>query len=242
MKLYHTPEDSFWCCTGTGMENHVKYRESIYFRDDRTLYVNLFIPSTLRWVEQGAVLTQTTRFPEAPSTSLRWTLRRPAALSLKLRHPRWSETASVLVNGAVVARSTSPGSYVTIARTWLDGDTVELRLEMRPAAEQAPAAPDIVAFTYGPLVLAGALGREGMTPGCDIVINEREYGRYNDTPFTLPTLAGDPAALARSIRPGDKPLEFTILSAEQKPVRLIPYHRIAHERYATYWPLRRTES
>jgi len=239
MKLYHTPEDSFWCCTGTGMENHVKYRDSIYFHDDNTLYVNLFIPSSVRWADQGAVLTQTTAFPETPSTTLRWTLKRPADLTLKLRHPHWSRTATLLVNGTEVAHSASPGSYVALARTWRNGDQVELRLAMRPAIERAPAAPDIVAFTYGPLVLAGALGRDGLAPGADIIVNERNYGSYNDTPFTPPTLAGDPEALPASIRAADRPLEFTILSADRQPIRLIPYHRIAHERYATYWPVGR---
>jgi len=235
MKLYHTPEDSFWCCTGTGMENHVKYRDSIYFHDDRALYVNLFAPSSVTWKDKGAVLTQTTSFPEAPSTRLRWKLQRPTELALKLRHPRWSRTATVLVNGTEAARSSHPGSYVELVRTWRSGDEVELRLVMEVAVEGAPAAPDIVAFTYGPLVLAGALGREGLAPGSDVVVNERLYGAYNDAPFTPPTLAGDPQAMAHSIRAGERPLEFTVVSAEQTPVRLIPYHRIAHERYATYW-------
>lgn len=238
MKLYHTPEDSFWCCTGTGMENHVKYRDSIYFHDDGALYVNLFVPSSVRWSEKGAVLSQVTTFPEAPSTVLRWKLQRPIQLTLKLRHPRWSRTVTVLVNGLEVARSTAPGSYVALTRTWTSGDRVELRLAMETSAESAPAAPDIVAFTYGPLVLAGALGREGLAPGTDIIVNERRYGSYNDTHFTAPTLAGDPQALAKGIRAGAEPLEFTIASAEGEPVRLIPYYRIAHERYATYWPVR----
>jgi DUF1680 family protein len=235
MKLYHTPEDSFWCCTGTGMENHVKYRDSIYFHDDRALYVNLFVPSTVNWKEKGAALTQITRFPDVPATKLRWTLRQPTELSLKLRHPGWSRTASVFVNGTQAVQSGTPGSYIEIARTWQNGDEVELRLVMETAAEWAPAAPDIVAFTHGPLVLAGALGREGLEPGSDIVVNERLFGSYNDTPFTPPKLAGDPQKIAKSIQPSGKPLEFTVNSADQKPVRLIPYHRIAHERYATYW-------
>lgn len=237
MKLYHTPEHSFWCCTGTGMENHVKYRDSIYFHDDRSLYVNLFVPSSVTWTEKGAVLTQTTSFPETPATRLRWTLRRPLELTLKLRHPRWSPTAIVLVNGTEVARSREPGSYLELERTWRSGDEVELRLVMQAAAEAAPAAPDIVAFTYGPLVLAGALGRKGLAPGSDIVANERRYGEYNDTPFVPPALAGDPRGLVASIRAGAAPLEFTIPSADETPVRLVPYHRIAHERYATYWKL-----
>lgn len=238
MKLYHTPEDSFWCCTGTGMENHVKYRDAIYFHDDDALYVNLFVPSSVTWKEKGAVLSQVTTFPEAPTTTLRWKLLRPTQLALKLRHPRWSRTAIVLINGMEAARSATPGSYVEVKRTWRSGDQVELRLAMETSAESAPAAPDIVAFTYGPLVLAGALGREGLAPGTDIIVNERKYGSYNDMPFTAPTLAGDPRALAKGIRAGDKPLEFTIASADGEPVRLIPYYRIAHERYATYWQVR----
>ncbi|MGU3390825.1 glycoside hydrolase family 127 protein [Sphingomonas sp. M1A8_2b] len=239
MKLYHTPEHSFWCCTGTGMENHVKYRDSIYFHDADALYVNLFLPSSVRWRDKDAVVTQTTSFPETPTTTLRWNSKRPTTATLKLRHPHWSETAVVLVNGVETARSTAPGRYVDVARTWRDGDRVELRLAMDVAVQHAPAAPDIVAFTYGPLVLAGALGRDGLAAGSDIIVSERKYGEYNAVPFAAPTLAGDPATMAAAIRPGSKPLEFATVSAEGQPIRLIPYHRIAHERYATYWKVTR---
>jgi DUF1680 family protein len=238
MKLYHTPEDSFWCCTGTGMENHVKYRDSIYFHDDRALYVNLFLPSAVAWKEKGATLTQVTTFPDSASTTLRWTLKRPTEMTLKVRHPGWSRTAAVLVNGVETVRSTRPGSYVTVARGWQNGDTVEVRFAMEAVAERSLAAPDIVAFTYGPIVLAGAFGREGLAPGSDIIVNERKYGEYNATPFTPPTLAGDPDAIARGMRAGPRPLEFAVMSAEQQPIRMVPYHRVAHERYATYWQIK----
>jgi len=235
MKLYHTPETAFWCCTGTGMENHVKYRDSIYFHDDRALYVNAFVPSAVRWRERDAVLTQTTTFPDEPVTRLRWTVKRPTDIVLKLRHPGWSRAAIVLVNGVEVLRSTAPGRYLDIARVWRNDDVVELRLDMHPVAERLPGAPNIVAFTVGPLVLAGAFGRDGLAPGADIIVNERKYGEYNAEPFAAPKLAGDPETLAGAIRAGDRPLEFTIPSASGQPVRLIPYHRIAHDRYATYW-------
>ncbi|MEG3172374.1 glycoside hydrolase family 127 protein [Sphingomonas sp. ZB1N12] len=237
MKLYHTPENSFWCCTGTGMENHVKYRDSIYFHDDRALYVNLFVPSAVRWKDKDAVLTQVTAFPDAATTTMRWTLKRPTDLTLKLRHPGWSRSAVVLVNGVEAMRSTNPGRYLELARGWRDGDTVELRLDMRAGVERSPAAPDIVAFTYGPLVMAGSFGREGLAPGSDIIVNERKYGEYNAAPFTPPTLAGDPETIAQDMRKGDRPLEFTILAADRQPVRMVPYFRVAHERYATYWPI-----
>ncbi|WP_375195885.1 beta-L-arabinofuranosidase domain-containing protein [Sphingobium sp.] len=238
MKLYHTPEDSFWCCTGTGMENHVKYRDSIYFHDDRSLYVNLFLPSSVVWRERGAELVQTTSFPETPTTSLQWKLRVPTQVALQLRHPRWSRTAQVLVNGEQVARSSAPGRYIEVERLWRDGDRVELRLVMEPAVESAPAAPDIVAFTYGPIVLAGALGRQGLVPGADIVVSERKYGEYNMADVAVPMLAGDAEKLAQQVKPGGAPLEFSIGAEDGSAVRLIPYHRIAHERYATYWKVK----
>lgn len=237
MKLYCTPTDSFWCCTGTGMENHAKYRDSIYFHDDQALYVNLFIPSKVAWKAHDATLTQTTAFPEAATTTLSWNLKRPTALTLKLRHPGWSSSATVLVNGKAVLRSSTPGRFVEIARTWKDGDRVELRLEMRTGFETGPGARDIAAFTHGPLVLAGALGTEGLAPGADLVVNERLYGKYNDGPFTPPTLVGDATSVAARIRPGGKPLEFKLAAKGGGEVRLVPYHRIAHERYATYWRL-----
>ena len=242
MKLYHTPENSFWCCTGTGMENHVKYRDSIYFHDDRAIYVNLFIPSTVTWKAVGATLTQATAFPDAATTALHWTMKRPTELTLKLRHPGWSRTAVVSVNGVEALRSNDPGSYVELARTWRNGDTVEMSLVMEVGVERSPVAPNIVAFTYGPLVLAGALGRDGMAPSVDIVVNERKYGEYNAVPFTPPKLAGDPEAIARGIRPSERSLEFVVMSAEQQPVRLVPYFRVAHERYATYWPIGRVST
>jgi DUF1680 family protein len=176
-----------------------------------------------------------TTFPDAATTKLHLKLLRPTQFTLKLRHPGWSRTATVLVNGVEAAASARPGSYIDLTRNWNNGDQIDLRLVMAASAETAPAAPDVVAFTYGPLVLAGALGNEGLAAGSDIVVNERKYGSYNDSPFTAPTLAGNPQALAKSIRAGDEPLEFTIASEQGGPVRLIPYYRIAHERYATYW-------
>src|SRR2546422_7247165 len=74
-KTFSKPEDSFWCCVGTGMENHAKYGDTIYFHDDRSLYVNLFIPSELTWYEQGVVVRQETRFREEDATDLTLSLK-----------------------------------------------------------------------------------------------------------------------------------------------------------------------
>src|SRR3546814_18319812 len=72
---------------------------------------------------------------------------------------RISDWSSDVCSSDLVARSLVPGRYIEVARRWQDDDRVELHLEMEAAVASAPAAPDIVAFTYGPIVLAGALGR-----------------------------------------------------------------------------------
>jgi DUF1680 family protein len=147
MKLYHTPYDSFWCCTGSGMENHAKYGEAIYFRSGDTLVVNQFIASRLEWKAKGAVLTQTTRFPEVAATRLAWQLGEPTRATLRLRHPAWSPVLEVRVNGAPVETSREPGGYVSVERTWRDGDSVDLQMAMSVAASELTAAPGIFALT-----------------------------------------------------------------------------------------------
>lgn len=237
MKLYCTPVDSFWCCTGTGMENHAKYNDSIYFKGTDSIYVNLFIPSVVR-LKPGVSLTQTTQFPDDATTKLQWKTDRPLETTLKLRHPHWCRTATVKINGKPFLESRLASSYIELKRVWHDGDVIELELPMELRAIPLPGNDRIVAFVYGPIVLAGTLGSEGIPPGGDLNVNERLYGAVLNTPFTPPTLTGDPATLLRQAKPTGLPLSFDIpASAPSTSVRLEPYYKIAHQRYVTYWQL-----
>lgn len=237
LKLYCTPTDSFWCCTGSGMENHAKYGDSIYFRGDDALYVNLFIPSTLSWAEKGMTFTQTTRFPERDTTRLRLKVRRPSRLTLNVRHPSWCQTVTVFVNGRRHTTSRQPGGYVSVGRVWRDGDTVEVRLPMSLRAEPLPGSPEVVALLYGPIVLAGRLGREGLTPGADIIVNERTYGDVLNAKVEVPVLVGDAREVVSRIKPSKgEALTFrTEGIGRPHDVTLIPFYRVAHERYNLYW-------
>jgi len=118
-----TLKDSFWCCTGTGFENHVKYNDSIYFHDERDVYVNLFIPSVLRWKEKGFVLRQEPRFPDDDRVTLVLSNVRPARMALRIRYPFWAENCvRVRVNGRNLEHHGKPGSYIVIERKWKSGD------------------------------------------------------------------------------------------------------------------------
>ena len=237
MKLYCTPVDSFWCCTGSGMENHAKYNDSIYFKGDRSIYVNLFIPSVVR-LQPGVSLTQTTQFPEVSTTKLQWKTDRPIELTMQLRHPHWCRTVKVKINGKPVLESRQASSYIELKRVWHSGDVVELEMPMELRAVPLPGSERIAAFVYGPIVLAGALGNEGISPRADLNVNERLYGAVLNTPFTPPTLKGDPDTLVGQAKATGSPLSFSIpASGSATSVKLVPYYKIAHERYATYWKI-----
>jgi uncharacterized protein len=239
VRLFHTPEQSFWCCTGTGMENHAKYGEAIYFHDADALWVNLFIPSVVTWKELGLTLRQTTTFPESPATRLAATAEQPVRATVNVRQPGWCNGMIVRVNGRRWNAAASKNGYVGIEREWRTGDVVDVRLPMRLRAEPLPGTTDVVAFVYGPIVLAGRLGREGLAPGNQIIVNERESGNMLNAAVEVPVLVGDAATLPNRIRPDPHdPLTFrTSGVARPRDVELAPFYRLAHERYNLYWKL-----
>jgi DUF1680 family protein len=100
-----------------------------------------------------------------------------------------------------------------------------------------PGAPDHVAFVYGPIVLAGRLGQAGLSPGSQIIVNERESGTMLNAAIDVPTLAGDATSLIEHVQPdAHDPLVFrTVGIGRPHDVELAPYYRLAHERYNLYW-------
>jgi DUF1680 family protein len=230
-KTFSTEDQSFWCCTGTGVEEFSKLTDSIYWHDDDGVYVNLFIPSELTWPEKGFGLRQDTQFPAQPRTALTVTADKPVSLAVRLRIPSWLASApTVKVNGRPLEATASPGSYLTLARTWKKGDRVEMELPMRLHIEAMPDDPKMQAILYGPLVLAGDLGAEGLT---EQLITGPMGPRVQALPIDVPTFraAADPASW---IKPGDKPLTFHT-TGQQKDVTLVPLNAIFDKRYSVYW-------
>jgi len=167
-RTYSTPFDSFWCCVGSGMESHAKHGDSIYWRDDRTLFVNLFIPSSLDWRERGVRVELDTRYPFSEQVRLTVAEAGPAPFDLAVRLPGWCEGPSLSVNGEP-ARIDRRSGYAVLSRAWRAGDVVELTLPMSVRVEATPDDPRMVAFVNGPVVLAADLGpadeaHDGMAP------------------------------------------------------------------------------
>lgn len=144
----------FTCCQGTGMESQTKLQDSIYFRsaDNDTLYVNLYVPSTLHWQEKGWEIVQDTTFPDMGTTTL--TINGEGRLDLKLRVPYWAEKGfNVKINGVDQQLAAVPGTYVTISRDWKPGDKVEISMPYSLRFEAAPDNPKLGSLFYGPIML-----------------------------------------------------------------------------------------
>jgi hypothetical protein len=231
-KTYSKPDISFWCCVGTGMENHAKYGDSIYFHGDNSLFVNLFIPSELSWPEKNLIVRQETKFPESDTTRLAFQTPTPTQLALKIRWPAWAEEISVRVNGKKQKIPGVPGSYVSLDRQWQNGDRVEIQLPMKLHAEPLPGTTNIVALLYGPIVLAGNLGTNGMPNPC--TRDQLDLVKISDP--KVPVFVGDQKTFLKKIKPTGEPLVFQTKNLGQpNDVTLIPFYKANYERYSVYW-------
>lgn len=238
-KTFMTPQDSFWCCTGTGMENHAKYGDSIYFYDGEGIYINLFIASELDWSERGIRIRQETDFPEKANTVLFFDLSRPTSMTVRIRIPYWvTDDGYVEVNGLRLETFSSPGSFLELKRTWRDNDRVDLFLPMGLHLFPMPDDPNLAAIMFGPLVLAGELGAVDLP-------KEEIYGKYGPRvkPVPVPYFVGDIDDLNSWIQPVEnEPLKFrTVNAGVPEDVTLIPFYRLFGQRYAIYWEIKKKE-
>jgi len=235
-KSYSTPEHSFWCCVGTGMENHAKYGDTIFAHSDRTLFVNLFIAAELTWRERGIRLRQDTNFPNEDSTRLIWSCDAPTELALRIRHPAWAKGAvTVTINGQPETVNSAPGSYFELRRTWHDGDRVEVRFPFALHVEKLPGSEDTAAVLFGPIVLAGKLGSADMpSPYVRDQLDEARFPDPQAPVFVTPASEwlGQIEMVSRS------PLLFRTRGlARPRDVLLAPLYQVHHERYAVYWKI-----
>jgi DUF1680 family protein len=165
-RVYSKPFDTFWCCVGTGMESHAKHGDSIYWRQGRdNLLVNLFIPSTLAWAEDGSRFRLSTDYPRSGEIAFEVLKREhPGELTIALRKPGWARTATVVVNGAPTAVMADADGYLRVRRRWRTGDRLTLSLPLDLRMEPTADDPKVIALLHGPVVLAADLGPAGKTP------------------------------------------------------------------------------
>lgn len=163
-----TPQST--CCGGTGSENHTKYQQSAYFANDHTLWVGLYMPTTLHWKEKGMTIKQECLWP-AQHSAIKIT-EGEGNFTLKLRVPYWATQGfSIKVNGKEVAKSYQPSTYVELEQKhWKVGDVVEIDMPFSKHIEYGAdkLSSDVASLDgtplktswvgtlmYGPLVMAG---------------------------------------------------------------------------------------
>jgi DUF1680 family protein len=152
--------------------------------------------------------------------------------------PYWvGAGGGVKLNGRPLESFSAPGSYFVLDRTWKQGDTVELTLPMRLHVQPMPDDPTMQAIMYGPLVLVGRLGKEGLSPAMRRAepTPPREIPKYRLDPVRAPSLVArgsDPSVWIKAV--SGTSLEFQT-TGQARDVSLAPFHRVFDERYAVYW-------
>jgi len=245
-RVYSQPDQCFWCCVGTGMENPGRYGEFIYARATNGLYVNLFIPSEVTVTNLGLTLRQETAFPDKPRTRLLLKLKKTAEFTLYVRHPGWvtADEFVVKVNGKPVAVSSKPSSYAELRREWQDGDRVEMELPMRTTVERLPDGSDWVAILRGPIVLASPAGTNNLA---GLFANDSRMGQVASGPLVpmdrVPVLLASASDLPRHVKPDTSAgqMHFRLTDVVEPPASnglpLIPFFRLQDARYQMYWQL-----
>ncbi|MBN2181299.1 MAG: glycoside hydrolase family 127 protein [Sedimentisphaerales bacterium] len=178
----------FTCCNGTALESNTKLQDSIYFKsaDNNTLYVNLYVPSTLTWPEQNVVVKQSTNYPYADTTKL--TITGGGKFDIKVRVPKWARRGFFfkINDSQIQAVDINRGEYLTLRRTWRDGDTIELKMPfsfyLRPVMDQ----PNIASIFYGPVLLA-AQEPGSLSTWRPVTLDAGDIGK---------SITGDPATLS----------------------------------------------
>lgn len=228
-RTYEKKYKSWWCCTGTGMENPEKYENNIFFFDGSTLYINLYIPSRLE--TDGISLEINTDYPYSDKINI--AVKRNTEIdSLKLRIPEFSHKAAAIRHGAKEFREIEKG-YFTVSNI-KGGDTVELTLPME-ITEYKSREKDVCALKYGPVTLCAPLGK--ITDKVSEYISNELL--IDDITVEYPSLLLNGKSAETCVEISDrKKLIFKIPAKNSTlgtPIILKPFFETRHEFYTVYF-------
>ena len=200
-------EHRWACCAGTMPQVATDYRINTYFHDAQGVWVNLYIPSILRWTQDGAqvLLTQKSLYPFDNIVQFDVTTSQARDFTVSFRIPAWASGASISINGRRAKTPGTPGSFAAIHRHWSTGDRVELDLPMTMRLEPVdPQHPQTVALLFGPLVLFAVTDTQPLLTSADLLAAKRKDKRS----WRVSTVGG--------------------------PIRMLPFTDIGEEQYSTY--------
>ncbi len=241
-KVYSTPDSSFWCCVGTGFENHAKYGEAIYYHSDDVLYVNLFIPSVLNWKEKDLLLTQESDFPNEGNITFTVNKKPTSAVTLKIRYPYWAgKNAFIKVNGKTVSVKKSVlDGYLSIKRNWKQGDKIEVYYPMELHLVPANDSLEVAAIAYGPVILAGEMGSAGFS-GREPHSDPTKHNDYYTYDYKIPSGLVTSLVLNKdNLNKGIEKLvaDKAVFKVVKEGITLKPLYNTHRERYVVYWNIK----
>ena len=241
-RVYSQPQTSFWCCVGSGLENHARYGEMIYgHQGDKALYVNLFIPSTLKW--GNVEIEQLTSFPEEEGTTIVVNPQNGKKhFALMVRLPEWTDAERVKceIDGKEYAFKADNG-YIRAERTWKAGEQLHVSLPMHLRAIGMPDKSSNYSFLYGPIVLAARMGTQQQD---GLFADDSRGGHIANGPRlplqNMPVVIGNEENLLNHLTKTEGKLTFKLSGVRpdnHEGMTLEPFYRIHESRYMVYWPL-----
>jgi len=239
-KVFATPTDRFWCCTGTGMENFTKLGDSIYFHSDKDLWITLYVSSTLNWKSRGLSLTQSTGLPLSNTATFTVTAAPTDAVSLNFRKPDWTASCQVAiaVNGQAVTPVAS-GGFLSVSRVWQANDRIDIAFPIFPQVSRLQDNQNAVAFTYGPLVLSAGLGTDNMTTtphGVQVLAATKPDGLQDTIKVSSGTINDWLANIQANLVQTPGKLEFNLKGTDSDgKLVFIPHYSRYKDRYGIYW-------
>lgn len=205
------------CCHGTGMESQVKYTESIYWKSEDALYINLFLNSSAVWREKGLTVTQ--QVEETAPGIIRLKIEGKGGAVLKIRRPYWCEGMySILVNNVNYLAKCDADGYINIKKYWSD-DEVQVEFPCAVRAERTKDRKEMAALAYGPYILAAVSG-------------SKEY-------LELRAQDAAKAEVTSMTENGQRRLFVNIRTDELKDILWIPLNRIKKQKHHVYWKLKK---
>lgn len=225
-RIYSEPEDSFWCCVGSGMESHSKHAEAAYWQSTDGLFVNLYMPSQFTWQDGGMEIEVQTKYPmdDVINFTLTTVTKANAGQStdLHFRLPSWIKNehdAKLSINGQDTKITTANG-YIKLNKDWKSGDQINLHLPMALHVETMTDDASITAFLHGPLVLGANLGPaatpyDALAPA---LVGANQQGGTQQLAKPSPTFA-----------------TYVLPSTKPAPVTLSPFFNQYDNRSAVYF-------
>lgn len=241
-RVYSQPHETFWCCVGSGLENHAKYGEIIYAKSENDLYVNLFIPSILTWKEKGLTLTQRTNFPEEETSEIKVGLEKSSKFTINLRHPSWTDNFEIRVNGAPVAYTSNGSGYIAVERTWRDGDEISVHFPMKLKLERLPDGSPWISILKGPLVMAAVTDStdlDGLFADGERMAHVAAGDMYPIDEAPTLVAKNDAQILSNLSNDSDGTLTYqgAVHPATYEGFKLVPFYKVHEARYMLYWPV-----